>query len=107
MPNESTHGNKYAEVVSQESSRKKLNDAQYTVKSIKDFKIIEKAIQVKDGTKIKYIAEVTYNNGVTKRRIVGLSKNGEMMHGYKKLTIEEYRSVQTGEPIKKNKKDKK
>jgi hypothetical protein len=93
-------GEEFVKSAKENTKRNLSNAEQYKVKNIAKFEIQEKAIQTTSGTKIKYIANVLYKNGVRKSRVIGVEKNGKMIFGIKSVSKEEYRSIQTGRPIK-------
>jgi len=53
-----------------------ISNAKIYKKPVKE-KTTERIIQVKDGEKIKTILERTYSNGVVKRTLQGITKNGK------------------------------
>jgi hypothetical protein len=86
---------KYIEDFKKNQERVDKNKEQYTIKNIKDIKIIDREIQTTKGaTKIKHIAEVTYKNGVVKRRVVGMTKDGVVKWGKSKANKEYLAKIQ-------------
>lgn len=53
-------------------------------KKVKDSRVITKEIITPKGeTKVKFIRKITFENGVVKNKLIGLSKDGKMMWGVK------------------------